>query len=421
MIEKTTLKNGLTVITDYVPWVQSVSFGMWIGAGSICETDTNNGAAHFFEHMAFKGTPTRDARQVSLDIEQVGGYTNAYTSREVTAYYGKVLSSDLGILADVISDMLQNSLLDGQEMERERTVILQELMQSIDTPDDIIFDYFQSAVFQGTSLARPILGTEETIKALTPDMLREFLNTYYGPKNTVVVASGHVKHEDHVRLIGQLYVQSGADVSVEHMACPQYGGMHQHQRDGLRQAQLIWGYQAPKRGTHESRAMRIANIVLSGGMSSRLMHEVREKLGLVYTINSFYHTFDQTGLWGIYAGTSPQKVREVINKSLEQLYDLAEHGPRAEEMDQARKQIQAQTRMVWESVGSRARLLGEHYTHHREILDLDKELEKLCAITPNHVQEVVQYLIQQKASLSVLSNGAVMPTDADLKAWRVST
>ena len=281
-IEKTVLANGLTVLTDYVPRVETVAFGLWIGAGSICESKHNNGAAHFFEHMAFKGTPKRNARDVSLAIESVGGYLNAYTSREVTAYHAKSLKEDLPLLVDVLSDIVQHPLLDAKEMESERTVILQELMQSLDTPDDVIFDYFQEMGFGDSSLARPILGTEESIKALTPDMLRDFIQTFYGARATVAVASGNISHAEHVRAVERFYkTKEGESPAHDRVSAPYQGGIKPYVQKGLRQAQMVWGYAAPERGSEESYAMRVNNIILSGGMSARLVYEVREQMGLV--------------------------------------------------------------------------------------------------------------------------------------------
>ena len=419
MIEKTTLENGLTVITDHVPWVETVACGLWIGAGSIYEDAANNGAAHFFEHMAFKGTPKRTAREVSLAIERVGGYLNAYTSREVTAYHAKALKGELGLLVDVLSDIIQHLLLDATEMENERTVILQELMQSIDTPDDIVFDYFQEAVFKGSSYARPILGTEESIKALTPAMLQGFLDRFYGPAHTVAVASGNVSHSDHLAAVKAYYRKSGGERNVS-VGKPTYcGGIDHHQRDGLRQAQVVWGYEAPPRQTPEGFAMRINNLILSGGMSARLVYEVREQLGLVYTINSFYHPYQDAGLWGVYAGTSPEKVTKVIEKTLKHMHALADEGPSDAEMDQVRQQVQAHTHMLWESVSTRARMIGEYFTYRHAVIDPQEELEKLCAVTKDQLRSNMQALLKQRPTCSVLADKATMPTDAQLAQWGV--
>lgn len=417
MISKTTLENGLTVITDHVPWVETVACGLWIGAGSIYEGAANNGAAHFFEHMAFKGTPKRTAREVSLAIERVGGYLNAYTSREVTAYHAKALKGDAALLVDVLSDIVQHPLLDSREMENERTVILQELMQSIDTPDDIVFDYFQEAVFKGSSYARPILGTEESIKALTPDMLRSFLDQFYVPAQTVCVASGNVTHEEHLSAVQTSYSKPHKEQNICKDKPSYRGGIHHHQRDGLRQAQVVWGYEAPARQSEESSAMRINNLILSGGMSARLVYEVREQLGLVYTISSFYHAYQDTGIWGVYAGTSPEKVTKVIEKILQHMHALADEGPSDAELEQARQQVRAHTHMLWESVSTRARVLGEHFTHMRKVIDPQEELEKLCAVTKDQLRSNMQNLLKHTPTGTVLADQAVMPTQEQLGQW----
>ncbi len=420
-IQKTKLKNGLVVITDKMPEVQTASLGFWIKAGSVCEQDANNGAAHFFEHMAFKGTEKRSALDISLEIERLGGYFNAYTSREVTAYYGKVLSSDAHVLVDVLSDMLQNSTLDQEEMERERTVILQELMQSIDTPDDIIFDYFQEHVFGKHSLARPILGSEETIKAMTPEVLREFITRYYSPSRTVMVASGDVDHDTIVSYIEKSYSIPPNELPLSDSEEPIHqGGTHHYCRKEMKQAQLIWGCRAPKIGAPLADAWMFTNILLSGGMSSRLVYEVREKFGLVYTISTFYSAFKEAGLWGMYAGTSNEEIKKVLRLTIEQVRDLAENGPTDEEMEQARKQIYAQSFMRWESSGSRARSIAEFYLHKGEIFDSAIRVKELCATTKDEVRRVAADILSSLGTCVILSaDESGVPVGEDWASWGV--
>ncbi|MCY4414451.1 MAG: pitrilysin family protein [Alphaproteobacteria bacterium] len=420
-IQKTVLSNKLTILTDTLPTVKSVAAGLWIGAGSVCETENNNGVAHFFEHMAFKGTPTRSALDVSLAIDGVGGYLNAYTSREVTAYHGKTLSQDAPLLLDVLSDIVLHPLLEAEEMEKERTVILQELMQSIDTPDDIVFDYFQEMMFKNQSLARPILGTEESIKRLTPEMLKTFLQRFYGPDRTVIVASGNIDHETHVAAVKQVYDAQGKVDPYEVEKHTYYGGIRHHVRSEMRQAQVLWGYQAPPRLSPEGDALKMANVILSAGMSSRLVYEVREKAGLVYTISSFYQGYRDTGFWAIYGGTAPEKVEQVLECSLRQVYNLADKGPTAKELEQARKQVAAQTHMAWESVSTRARIIGEYHTHTQCIIDSEEEVNRLSAVTADEIRDVLRAMISTPVTSVVLaSERAAMPTDAMLKTWNVS-
>ena len=419
-ITQTRLPNKLTVMTNYAPEAHAVSFGFWIGVGSVYENAQNNGAAHFFEHMAFKGTKRRTALDIVLDIEKLGGYINAYTAREVTAYYGKVLTADTPVLVDVLSDMLQNSTLDSKEMDLERTVILQELMQSIDTPDDIIFDYFQKQMFGEHSLGRPILGSQETITQMSPDSLRGFVKEFYGPSHMVAVASGNVDHDQIVECVSANFLLESSVASYD---CPEpvyQGGAHYYNRAGMKQAQLVWGCAAPCIEGDMADAWMFTNVLLSGGMSSRLVYEVREKQGLVYTISSFYSAFQKTGMWGVYAGTSVEKVKNVLEITIQQLQDIAQNGPTDQEMEQAKKQIYAQSFMRWESSSNRARAIAEYYIHTGQTLDSNKRVQSLCATTKAEVQAVVQKILSSAGTCVVLSSQQEhMPSDKDWALWGV--
>ena len=301
-----TLANGLRVATDRVDTVDTVSLGIWVDVGTRHEAADINGVAHFLEHMAFKGTERRSALAIAEEIEAVGGHLNAYTSRESTAYYAKVLKEDVPLALDILSDILQHSTFEPQELERERAVILQEIGQANDTPDDIIFDHFQECAYPDQAMGRPVLGRPEIIRQLGRDAVLAYLRDHYGAQRMVLAAAGNLDH-DHVaslaeKLLGDLPAERSATTEPARYA----GGDRREERD-LEQLHLVLGFPGPVLGDPDFYAASVLSTAFGGGMSSRLFQEIREKRGLVYTIHSFVHGYRDGGLFGIYAGTGENR------------------------------------------------------------------------------------------------------------------
>ena len=356
-IRVTTLPNGLRVATDTMPDVQSVSLGCWVGVGTRNEAASVNGVAHLVEHMLFKGTRRRSAFRISEEIENVGGQLNAYTTREQTAYYAKVLHEDAPLALDILSDMIQHSTLDAEELVRERTVVLQEIGQSADTPDDIIFDHFQATAYPGQAIGRPVLGSAEIVGALPREALVDYIAGHYGAPGMVLSAAGRIEHDRMVDLAMKAFgdLPSGAPPKPE--TARYTGGDFREDRD-LEQMHLVLGFDGV--GVHDPDfyAHSVLSTLLGGGMSSRLFQEVREKRGLVYSIYTFTGGYHDGGLFGVYAGTGEDEVAELVPVVCDEIAKVGADVTE-DEVARARAQLKAGTLMALESTMSRCEQLGQ--------------------------------------------------------------
>jgi predicted Zn-dependent peptidase len=351
------LSNGLVVASDTMPGVETVSMGAWISAGTRHEAAAVNGIAHLLEHMAFKGTERRSAYQIAAEIEAVGGYLNAYTTREATAYYAKVLAGDLGLAVDIVGDILQHPLFEEDELTRERNVVLQEIGQAHDTPDDIIFDHFQEAAYPDQPLGRPVLGEAGIVCELRRQDLFDYMDRNYGPRRMVVAAAGAVEHAAFLDLVERTFDGLTADDGAELQAAKYKGGEARQERD-LEQVHLLIGF--PSFGYLDSDyyAVNLLSTLLGGGMSSRLYQEVREKQGLAYSIYSFNYPFMDCGLFGIYAGTGEDMAATLLEIVVKELHGLAP-SLGDEEVARAKMQTEAAYRMSRESTTARCEQLAQ--------------------------------------------------------------
>jgi predicted Zn-dependent peptidase len=386
-IQVSTLANGLRVATDPIETVESVSLGIWIDVGTRHEPPELNGVAHFLEHMAFKGTERRSARAIAEEIEAVGGHVNAYTSRESTAYYAKVLKEDVPLALDILSDILQNSTFDPEEMDRERTVILQELGQANDTPDDIIFDYFQERAYPNQAMGRPVLGRPEIIRELSREAVVSYLRDHYGARRMVVAAAGNLKHERLLELASILLSDFPADRSVATEPAQYSGGERREDRD-LEQLHLVLGFPGVALGDPDFYAASVLSTAFGGGMSSRLFQEIREKRGLVYAIHSFVHGYRDGGLFGIYAGTGEEEVAELAPALCEEATRLAD-GLTEIELNRAKTQMKAGLLMSLESTSVRCEQLAQHLLIHGTPFDPPEVVRRIEAVDETAIRRVV--------------------------------
>ncbi|MBT7941881.1 MAG: insulinase family protein, partial [Alphaproteobacteria bacterium] len=297
------LDSGLRVVSDSMDRVETVSLGAWVGVGTRDEDASINGISHLLEHMAFKGTQRRDAKQIAEEIENVGGHLNAYTAREQTAYYAKVLKDDAPLAVDLVADILQHSVMDGDELAREQDVIVQEINQSYDTPDDVVFDYFQETAFPDQALGRPVLGTTELVQSMTSDTLLGYMADHYSGPNIVFAAAGNIDHDRLVGLVEDAFTALPAKTNGAREAARYVGGDYQQTRD-LEQAHVLIGMEGIAFTDDDFHATSVFATLLGGGMSSRLFQEVREKRGMAYAIYSYLQCYSDGGLFGVYAGTS---------------------------------------------------------------------------------------------------------------------
>jgi predicted Zn-dependent peptidase len=396
----TRLDNGLTVVSETMTRVETVSLGAWVSVGTRHEQAEENGVAHFLEHMAFKGTRRRTAQAIAEEIEAVGGHLNAYTAREQTAYYAKVLKEDSELGIDIIADLLSHSTLDAQEMERERGVILQEIGQSNDTPDDIVFDHFQSTAFPAQPMGRPTLGTAETVQGLPRDALAGWLSRFYGPANMIVAAAGNIGHEQLLELTRKHFAAlPGVERAATSPGAYQ-GGEHREERE-LDQTHIVLGFPGLPYGHQDYWAASLLSTLLGGGMSSRLFQEVREKRGLVYSIYTFVQPFNDAGLFGLYAGTGERQVAELLPVVIEELNKVQREVSEAE-LRRAKAQTKASVLMALESTSSRCEQIARQLQVHGRLLPTGEIVARIEGVVAEDVQRVAAHLFRGRPTLAAV-------------------
>ncbi|HAD28550.1 MAG TPA: peptidase M16 [Rhodobacteraceae bacterium] len=380
-----TLSNGFRIVTENMPGLKSASLGVWVGAGGRHERSEQNGIAHFLEHMAFKGTEKRNSLQIAEAIEDVGGYINAYTSREMTAYYVRVLEPDVPLAMDVISDIVLNSVFDPSEVEIERGVILSEIGQSLDTPDDVIFDWLQEVSYPDQPLGRTILGPEERVRSFTRDDLHAFVKEQYTPDQMVLSAAGSVDHDQLVKMAEAAF--GGLQRREARVLQPAvyHGGERRVIKD-LEQAHFAMAFETASYRNDEIYTAQVFSLALGGGMSSRLFQEVREKRGLCYTIYAQAGAYVDTGSITIYAGTSGSDVAELSTLCIDELRRAADDMSEAE-VNRARVQMKAGMLMGLESPSSRCERLARMVMIWGRVPGLDEVVAKIDAVNTGGVVE----------------------------------
>ena len=394
------LANGLVVASDAMANVETVAMGAWVSAGTRHEPAAVNGIAHLLEHMAFKGTARRSAFRIAAEIEAVGGYLNAYTSREATAYYVRVLKGDLELAVDVIADILQHPLFDEEELIRERNVVLQEIGQAHDTPDDIIFDHFQETAFPNQPLGRPVLGEATIVCGLKRQDLVDYMNKNYGPERMVIAAAGAVDHRALVDLVERFFDCLGADDGVETRGA-RYAGGEFHQERDLEQVHLLMGYPSAGLLDPDYYAVNLLSTVLGGGMSSRLYQEVRERQGLAYSIYSFNSAFMDSGLFGIYAGTGEDMAENLVEIVAKELRNLAP-SLKEDELDRAKMQSEAAYRMSREGTTSRCEQLAQQILTYGRPLPPQEVLERIEQVSKADLQALCGKLLGTEPTFASL-------------------
>jgi predicted Zn-dependent peptidase len=382
-----TLANGLQIATDRIDTVDTVSLGIWVDVGTRHEPAEINGVAHFLEHMAFKGTERRSALAIAEEIEAVGGHLNAYTSRESTAFYAKVLKEDVPLALDILSDILQHSTFEPEEMERERTVILQEIGQANDTPDDIIFDHFQECAYPEQAMGRPVLGRPEIIRRLGREEVTAYLRDHYGARRMVLAAAGNLDHERFAALAEKLLSDLPAERPVMTEPARYSGGDRREERD-LEQLHIVLGFPGLTLADPDFYAASVLSTAFGGGMSSRLFQEIREKRGLVYAIHSFAHSYRDGGLFGIYAGTGEEEAAELVAALCEEARKL-EDGLSAVELARAKTQMKAGLLMSLESTSARCEQLAQHLLIHGTPFDPPEIVRRIEAVDDAAIARVV--------------------------------
>jgi predicted Zn-dependent peptidase len=403
-VEVTKLASGLTVVTDSMPHLETASLGVWIGSGSRDEEADEHGISHLLEHMAFKGTSRRSARQIAEEIEAVGGDINAATSVENTAYYARVLKADVPLALDVLSDILGDPTFDPGELTREQNVIVQEIGACEDTPDDLVFEYLQDIAFPAQPVGRSILGTPATVRSFDAGKLRSYLARNYRGPDMVVAAAGAVDHrivvEESERRFGGF---NGPAAPVPQAAS--FGGGTRIERRELEQVHVALALQGVAQRDTSLHSLHVFNSVLGGGMSSRLFQEVREQRGLCYAIYSFHMPYFDTGMFGLYAGTDAADVPELMQVTVDAIASAADTLSQAE-VARAKAQMKAGLLMALESSGARAEQLSRQMLAYGRPMPLDEIVAKIDAVTVDSARAAGRDLLRRsRPALAVLGSG----------------
>lgn len=389
-VDLTTLDNGFRIVSEHMPGLQSTAIGVWVTAGGRHERPEQNGIAHFLEHMAFKGTKSRNALQIAEAIEDVGGYINAYTSREVTAYYARVLKDDVALALDVISDILLNPVFDPREIEVERHVILQEIGQALDTPDDVVFDWLQARAYPDQPLGKTILGEAGNVRSFGRDDLAGFVGEHYGPGQLILSAAGAVDHDQIVALASETFGQMTAknDATVNQA---RFVGGETRRDKALEQAHVALAFEGPGYRDPDFYTAQIYAVALGGGMSSRLFQEIREKRGLCYSIFAQTGAYADTGMTTIYAGTGADDLGNLINLTFDELKRATEDMTEAE-IDRARAQMKAGLLMGLESPSSRAERLARMIQIWGNVPPIEQTVARIDAVTAQGVRNFAEHI-----------------------------
>ncbi|QPC42131.1 insulinase family protein [Kaustia mangrovi] len=391
-VRETRLENGLTVLSHHMPTVETVSLGVWVHAGARNERPEENGIAHFLEHMAFKGTSHRSARQIAEEIEAAGGDMNAATGMETTAYYARMLKEDLALGVDILADILLNPRLDREEMEREREVILEEIAAAHDMPDDLVFDLAHDAAFPNQPLGRPILGTVEHVSGFTPDDIATYRRECYSPDRMVVAAAGSVDHDRLAALAGEAF--SGLKAfPVERVRDARFEGGARLVPKPLGQAHIVLAFPSPGYLDEEVYALQVLAGAVGGGMSSRLFQEVRERRGLCYSISSFAETFADTGLFCVYAATGARRVNDLVSVTADEMLAAAETMDE-EEVARARAQLKASLVLCLESSSARADQIARQKLVFGRVPEIEEVIAKVEAVDIEAVRSLARRIFR---------------------------
>ena len=409
-----TLPNGFRIVTEDMPGLKSASVGIWVTAGGRHERAEQNGIAHFLEHMAFKGTKKRSPLQIAEEIEDVGGYINAYTSKEMTAYYARVLSADVGLALDVIADIVLNPVFDKKESEVERHVILQEIGQSLDTPDDIVFDWLQEASYPDQPFGRTILGPAEKVAGFTRKDLMKFVAEHYGPDRMILAAAGGVDHDAILAQAQELFGHLKPVGSGKIEAATFVGAERREVKD-LEQVHFALSFEAPGYRHDDVYIAQVFATTMGGGMSSRLFQKIREERGLCYSIFAQSGAYEDTGQITVYAGTSAEEIGDLAQLTIDELKRAAADMTEAE-VARARSQLKAGLLMGLESPSSRAERIARLLHIYGRVPDVEEAVAKIDAVTTADVRRYAGELTGAKTAMALYGPVAAAPSLEAIRA-----
>ena len=409
-IQITTLPNGLRVVSETVTHVQSVSIGLWVGIGSRDEDDAIRGISHFIEHMLFKGTPTRAAREIADEIESRGGHLNAFTGKETTCYEARVLAEHLPLAFDVLTDMFRNSLFDPEEMEREKRVVIEEIKMYEDTPEESVHDIFEQVLWPAHTLGQPIIGSEKTVSALTRANITDYIGSRYRPDRIVISAAGLLDHDELVKMAEHaLGTLEGMAQKPELTRPVASGKSKQIKKRDVEQVHFCYGTAAFSKHEKERYTLSILNNVLGGNMSSRLFQEIREKRGLAYAIGSYARAYQDGGFFCAYGGTSPDTYEQVTELTRAEFVNVLEKGLTEDELNKAKTQVRGALVMGLESMSSRMNRYGESLLSFGRVIPIAEVLSEYESVTHEKINAVAQTVLGAK-NMTLTAIGAFPKT-----------
>ena len=394
-IEKAALPNGIRIVTEVMPHVRSVSLGVWIGSGSRIEQGQENGISHFIEHMLFKGTTNRSSEDIARSVDSVGGGLDAFTSKELVSFNTKVLDEHLPFALDILADLVLNPLFREEDIEKEKSVILEELKMEADQPEFVLHETFIGNFWKGHGLGKPILGTTETVKKFSHDMLLDFYSRVYSPHNILITAAGNLKHHAIVKLIAEKFsaLASRAPLQVDSIPTS-HAPIILKKKESLEQVHIAMGVPAYPLAHKARFPLYILNTVLGGGMSSRLFQNIREKQGLAYAVYSELNLFSDTGCFTVYAGTGVETAKKVVTSVIDELRSFKRELIAEDELRRAKDHLKGSLMLSLESTSSRMSNLARQEMYFDRFLSLDEMLDNIEAVTRQQVQFVADEFFQ---------------------------
>ena len=408
MIEKYTLDNGVRVVIEKIPTVRSVALGIWVGTGSRYESPENNGISHFTEHMLFKGTHERSAKEIAESFDQIGGHVNAFTSKEYTCYYARVLDEHAPIALDILADMFFHSRFDEDELHKERKVVIEEIKMYDDTPDDLVHDLISKASYQNHPLGYSILGTEDVLNNLNQEKMLEYVSKRYTPDRIVLSVAGNVS-ERLLDMIKTKFSRMERQKSDGDIIPPEFHPELKVRKKDTEQAHLCISFPGYEVGNPDVYPLILMNNILGGSMSSRLFQEVREDRGLAYSVFSYHSSYRDSGLFTIYAGTAPKQLEEVTQVITDTLAKLKAKGISEEELKKGKEQLKGSLMLSLESTNSRMSRLGKNELLLSKHLTLDEIIERVNHVTLENVQKTINTIFSNKMSVALVSPLEALP------------
>lgn len=402
-MEKIVLSNGLRVVTEKIPTGRSVAFGIWVKTGSRNEKPENNGISHFVEHMLFKGTDRFSAKEIAEQFDAIGGNVNAFTSKEYTCYYAKVLDEHLPIAVDVLSDMFFRSKLDPEELAKEKNVILEEIAMCEDTPDDLVHDLMCVAAYKDHPLAYSILGLKERLLEMTSDDLRAYMKETYTIENTVISVAGNI-NDELIELLEKHFGSFDNHGTASPLTVPEFHGELVFHRKKTEQNHICASLPGVRSGDPLQYAMVLINNAVGGGMSSRLFQEIREKRGLAYSVYSYHSAQADSGLFTVYAGTAPKQTKEVMELTKEMLYDLADKGLSEDELGKGKEQMKGSLILSLESTSSRMNRIGKNELMLGRHDSLDEMIAKIQKVSMDDVNTVLNRMFAEPLAIAMVGS-----------------